>query len=111
LLSCKSDNVTESDNDDQGGSIRFSANCAIPPAEHPFTMAKAGEVTASFVSLQPATGTGAAITLIASNGTRAVGAPGQKVTATFPAGQHKLVIGHNHIEPSCSYTVQVDFPK
>lgn len=109
LIACQSDSGTRSNNEIQVRSVEFSAACAIPPIEHTFTMAKAGEVTASFTSLQPASGRAATINLIASNNALTVGAPGEKVTAVLPAGSHKLLVRHNHIEPLCSYTVQIDF--
>lgn len=109
LIACQSDSGIGSNNEIQVRPVQFSAECAIPPIEHTFTMAKAGEVTASFTSLQPASGRAATIILIASNNAITVGAPGEKVTAVLPSGSHKLRVGHNHIEPLCSYTVQIDF--
>lgn len=109
LFACKSDSGTESDNNDQGGSITFSGQCVHPAVGHSFTIAKAGELTASFVGKAPSSGT---ICVVAEDGSPAVCAnPGQKLTGTFTAEKYRLTVNFTSTVPSCSYTVQVDFPK
>lgn len=109
LFACKSDSVTESENKDQGSSITFSGQCVHPAVPHSFTISKQGELTASFVGTAPSSGT---ICVVAEDGSPAVCAnPGQKLTATLTAEKYSLSVNFTSTVPSCSYTVQVDFPK
>ena len=112
LVACKGDSGMESNSPSSTVSVQFTGQCSISPLTHSFNTTTAGEVTASFKQLQPPSGTNAAINLrdgVSGNITN--GNPGMEVKATLPAGSHSLTVSHNHIEPLCSYTVEVVYSR